>query len=45
MKEVKITKADQTTVNTEMGKVTGYNVDQSVLKSLINYWNSFIGGG
>lgn len=45
VKEVKITKADQTTVNTEMGKVTGYNVDQSVLKSLINYWNSFIGGG
>lgn len=45
VKEVKITAADQTTVNTEMGKVTGYNVDQSVLKSLINYWNSFIGGG
>ena len=45
VKEVKITKADQTTVNTEMGKVTGYNADQSVLKSLINYWNSFIGGG
>ena len=45
VKEVKITKAYQTTVNTEMGKVTGYNVDQSVLKSLINYWNSFIGGG
>ena len=45
VKEVKITSADQTTVETEMGKVTGYNVDQSVLKMLLNYWNSFLGGG
>ena len=45
VKEVKITAADQTTVSTEMGKVTGYNVDQSVLKTLISYWNSFTGGG
>lgn len=44
VKEVKITSADQTTTSTEMGKITGYNVDQSVLKSLINYWNSFVGG-
>lgn len=44
VKEVKITSADQTTISTEMGKITAYNVDQSALKALINYLNSFVGG-
>lgn len=45
VKEVKITSADQTTVQTEMGKITAYNVDRSVLANLITYWNSFVSGG
>ena len=44
VKEVKITSADQTTVNTEMGKVTAYNVDRSIIKSIVNFWNSYVGG-
>ena len=44
VKEVKITAADQTTVNTEMGKITAYNVDRSIIKSMINFWNSYVGG-
>lgn len=45
VKEVKITSADQTTVNTEMGKITAYNVDKSALASLVDWFKSFVSGG
>ena len=45
VKEVKITSADQTVIDTEMGKITAYNIDRTILASFISYLNSFVSGG
>lgn len=45
VKEVQITSADQTVIETEMGKITAYNSDKSVLSQLASWVSSFVSGG
>ena len=45
VKEVQITSVDQTVIETEIGKITAYNSDQSVLSQLASWVSSFISGG
>lgn len=45
VKEVQITSADQTVIETEMGKITAYNVDRSLWLRAADWFSSFVSGG